>query len=82
MERIGTAKIMKDGQINIPLNVRARVGFKEGSRVSVVAYDDRVELRPVEDDELSDAMACVIASEEVLAEAWDTPEEDEAWKDL
>ena len=28
------------------------------------------------------AHECYIASEDVLARDWDTPEEDEAWKDL
>jgi len=27
-------------------------------------------------------MMCYIMSEEALAKNWDTPEEDEAWKDL
>jgi len=32
--------------------------------------------------ETNEILMCTLASEEVLAEAWDTPEEDEAWKDL
>lgn len=33
-------------------------------------------------ERISDAMIGAIMSEEVLAKNWDTPEEDEAWKDL
>ena len=33
-------------------------------------------------EEISDVMFAMLASEEVLAEAWNTPEEDETWKDL
>jgi hypothetical protein len=33
-------------------------------------------------DGLSDAVDCMIISEEVLGKEWNTPEEDEAWKDL
>jgi hypothetical protein len=33
-------------------------------------------------EKLSEAMMCYIMSEEALAKNWDTPEEDEAWKDL
>ena len=33
-------------------------------------------------EKISDAMMCAIMSEEALAKNWDTPEEDEAWKDL
>jgi hypothetical protein len=31
---------------------------------------------------LPDEMECAVLSEPALAKAWDTPEEDEAWKDL
>jgi len=51
------------------------------AKVNVIAYNDRVELRPMK-DKLSESMMCYIMSEEALAKNWDTPEEDEAWKDL
>ena len=38
-------------------------------------------LANTEDEELDD-LAHALASEEVLAEDWLTPEEDEAWRDL
>jgi AbrB family looped-hinge helix DNA binding protein len=79
---IRTVKITSKGQISIPSAVRARAGFEEGAKVNVIAYDDRVELRPMKKEKLSEAMMCYIMSEEALAINWDTPEEDEAWKDL
>jgi len=79
IKEIKTATITDKGQICIP-NVARLNGFKEGSKISIIVYNDRVELRPMK--QLSDAMFSMLASEEVLAEAWNTPEEDEAWKDL
>jgi hypothetical protein len=38
-------------------------------------------LANTEKEELGD-LGCALASEEVLAEDWLTPEEDEAWRDL
>ncbi len=82
IREIRTVRITRKGQISIPSAVRARAGFEEGSKVNVIAYDDRVELRPMKKEKISDAMMCAIMSEEALAKNWDTPEEDEAWKDL
>ena len=82
IKEIRTVRITSKGQISIPSAVRARAGFEEGAKVSVVAYDDRVELRPMKKEKISEAMMCYIMSEETLATNWDTPEEDEVWKDL
>lgn len=82
IKEIRTVKITRKGQISIPSSVRMKAGFKEGTKVSVVAYDDRVELRPMKKERISDAMIGAIISEEALSKNWDTPEEDEAWKDL
>mgnify|MGYP001607272871 CR=1 FL=1 len=82
IREIRTVRITGRGQISIPSVVRARAGFEEGAKVNVIAYDDRVELRPMKKEKISDAMMCAIMSEEALAKNWDTPEEDEAWKDL
>ena len=79
---IRTVKITRKGQISIPSTIRARAGFEEGSKVNVISYDDRVELRPMKKEKMSEAMLCAIMSEEALAKNWDTPEEDEAWKNL
>ena len=82
IKEIRTVRITSKGQISIPSAVRAIAGFEEGAKVSVIAYNDRVELRPMKKEKISDAMMCAIMSEDVLAKAWNTPEEDEAWKDL
>ena len=77
-----TATITQKGQICIPNLARNLAGFKEGTKISIAVYADRVELRPLKKENMSEALLCMLASEEVLAEAWNTPEEDEAWKDL
>jgi len=82
IREIRTVKITRKGQISIPSAVRARAGFEEGAKVNVISYDDRVELRPMKKNKISEAMMGYIMSEEALAKNWDTPEEDEAWKDL
>ena len=79
---IRTVKITGKGQISIPSVVRTMIGFEEGAKINIISYDDRVELRPMKKEKMSDAMICAIMSEEALAKNWDTPEEDEAWKDL
>ena len=79
---IRTATITGKGQICIPSSARNLAGFKEGTKISVVVYNDRVELRPLKKEKMSGIMLAMLASEEVLAEVWNTPEEDEAWKDL
>jgi len=82
IREIRTVKITRKGQVSIPSVVRARAGFEEGAKINIVAYDDRVELRPMKKSKISEAMMGYIMSEEALAQNWDTPEEDEAWKDL
>jgi len=82
IREIRTVKITRKGQVSIPSAVRARAGFEEGAKINIVAYDDRVELRPMKKNKISEAMLGYIMSEEALAQNWDTPEEDEAWKDL
>lgn len=82
IKEIKTVKITTKWQISIPSAVRARAGFEEGAKVNIIAYDDRVEIRPMKKEKMNDAMIAMLVSEEVLAEAWNTPEEDEAWKNL
>jgi len=77
---IRTVTITAKGQIVIPKAIRQKAGFKEGSKVAVITHKDRVELRPL--PILSEAMEAALLSQETFAKEWDTPEEDEAWKDL
>ena len=74
-----SATITEKGQIAIPKDVR-KMGFKVGSKIVILAYDDHIELRPME--QMSKGMQTAIASQKVLARDWLTKEEDNAWKDL
>ena len=80
IKEIKTITITEKGQICIPREARNLAGFEEGSKVNLLVYSDRVEIRPMK--KMSEIMAAMLASEKVLAEAWNAPEEDEAWKDL
>ena len=80
IREIKTATITTKGQICIPHVARTMKGFKEGSKVSILVYPDRVELRPMK--QLSEKLFPALVSEDVLAKEWNTKEEDEAWKDL
>lgn len=77
---IRTVKITDKGQICIPNTARNLAGFGKGTKVSIIVYSDRVELKPLKN--IGGEMLPALISEEVLAEAWNTPEEDEIWKDL
>jgi AbrB family looped-hinge helix DNA binding protein len=79
---IRTATITEKGQICIPSIARTLAGFKEGTKISVVVYADRVELRLLKKENMDDALLCMLASEEVLAKNWMSKEDEEAWKDL
>lgn len=68
------------GQISIPKEVRKSAGLKPGSKVAILCYNNRVELRPMK--QISDAMYASLMSEKVLAKIWDTPGEDKAWEYL
>ena len=75
-----SATITEKGQIAIPKDIRKIKGFKIGSKVVILAYDDHIEVRPIK--QVSDSIATAIASEKVLAKDWLSKEEDKAWKDL
>ena len=57
---IRTATITSKGQICIPNVARNLVGFKEGTKISVVVYNDRVELKPFQKEKLNDALMCML----------------------
>lgn len=73
-----TGTITEKGQIVIPKSIRDMFGT--GTKVAFPAYEDRIEIRPLE--EIDDALSCAHASEKVLAKDWLSKEEDEAWKNL
>ncbi len=75
-----TATITRKGQISIPKRIRDIEGFREGSKIVMLAYDDRIELRSMK--QIDERMHNALASENILAKDWNSQEEDEAWKDL
>lgn len=76
---IKTAKITSKGQIAIPKEIREVEGLKEGTRVAVLAYADRIEIRPLKGLK---RIQTALLSEKSLAKDWETKEEDKAWKNL
>ena len=77
---IKSATITEKGQITIPRHVREIEGFRTGSKVTILAFEDRIELRPMK--QVSENLNTAIASEKVLAQDWNSKEEDKAWKNL
>ncbi len=76
---IRSATITEKGQIVIPKQMREKA-FKPGSKVSILSYEDHIEIRPL--SAVSESMECALLSEEVLARDWNRPEEDKAWAHL
>lgn len=72
--------ITKKGQIAIPKDIRKLEGFKEGTKIVILAFEDRVELRPF--DEFQEKMALALLSEKSFAKDWLSKEDKDAWKDL
>ena len=79
LKEIKTATITGKGQLCIPNTARDIKGFKKGTKIAILVYDDRIELRPM--DQIK-KMTTMLLSEKSLAKEWNTKEEDEAWKDL
>lgn len=77
---VKTAKITEKGQIAIPKDIRGMEGFKEGSKVAILAFEDRIELRPMK--QIHEKMFTALASEKSLAKDWNSKEDEEAWKNL
>lgn len=75
-----TSKITSKGQIAIPKDIREIEGFKEGTKIAILAFENRIELRPL--DQINEKMFSALASEKTLAKDWLSKEDDEAWKDL
>ena len=70
-----TLKITSRGQITLPKSIRDIVGLHEGEKALLLAYDDHIEL-------MNERMMTALLSERSLSKEWNTPEEDEAWKEL
>lgn len=77
---IKTTKITNKGQISIPKDVREKKGFKEGQKLAIIAFENRIELIPLE--EFNQKMFTAFASEKSLAKDWLSEEDEKAWKNL
>lgn len=77
---IKTAKVTEKGQIAIPKEIRALEGFKEGTKIAILAFDDKIELRPLR--QLNEKMFPALVSEKSLAKEWLTDAEEKAWRNL
>jgi len=71
------ATITAKGQMTIPKAVREAARLAEGDRVVVVVEEGRIILRKLEQP--ADPW---LAGLETTLEAWDSPEDEEAWRDL
>ena len=72
VKEIKTATITAKGQIAIPKTLREIAGFKEGTKVVILAYEGHIEILPLE--HLHEAI-----QKPKMKELWDN-KEDEAWK--
>lgn len=75
---IKTGTITEKGQIVIPRSVRET--FLPGEKVAILAYNDRIELRPLET--VDEALSCAYASEKTLEKDWCSKKENEPWIEL
>ena len=80
LKEIKTITITEKGQITIPKILRDLNGFCVGSKISLLTFDDKIELRPL--SQITEKLETAIASESSLKKDWLSKEEDEAWKDL
>jgi AbrB family looped-hinge helix DNA binding protein len=82
-----TVTLSSKGQIALPQHLRSRHRLGAGAKLIVLAYEDRIELRPAKLlDEFvkfsDDARIASLMSAPSLAKAWLSREDEEAWKDL
>lgn len=77
---IKTVTITEKGQIAIPKDIRNLGGFKIGTKIAILAFKDRIELRPMR--QISKKLDTALATEKVLAKDWLSKEDEEAWKNL
>ncbi len=77
---VKTTKITSKGQIAIPKDIRDLEGFRIGSRIAILAFENRVELRPLLD--VDTKLFSAVASEKSLAKDWLSQEDERAWKNL
>ncbi|MBL7051917.1 MAG: AbrB/MazE/SpoVT family DNA-binding domain-containing protein [Nanoarchaeota archaeon] len=76
IEEMRTAKITEKGQITIPKEMRKIKGFKIGSKVIILTFKNRIEIRPIKVTETA------LLSEKNFAKDWNSKEDEKAWKNL
>jgi AbrB family looped-hinge helix DNA binding protein len=72
--------ITKKRQIALPKELKNNKLFKNGNKLVVLSFNDRIELRPLKS--ISKSLENSILSENSLAKDWLSKEEDKAWKNL
>ena len=86
LKELKTVKITSKGQIAIPKEIRKIEGFKEGSKIALLAFDDHIEMRPLNYMKKAaltkNSILTYVMSESSLAKDWLTAEEDDAWQSL
>jgi len=80
IKEIKTVTITEKGQIAIPKIIRMLEGFKVGSKISLIVFEDKIELRPI--NQITGGLSRALLSESVFARDWLSKEDEEAWKDL
>ncbi len=78
---VRSVTVTESGQIAIPKDIITEVeGFEKGSKIVILAFEDKVELRPMK--HLNEKLFTALASEKALAKDWNSKEDEEAWKNL
>jgi AbrB family looped-hinge helix DNA binding protein len=72
--------ITEKRQIALPKELKNNKLFKNGNKLVVLSFNDRIELRPLKS--ISKSLENSILSENSLAKDWLSKEEDKAWKNL
>lgn len=54
--------------------------FKEGQKITLLVYDDRIEIQPI--SFVSEKLGPAFVSKKSLAKNWESPEENRTWNNL
>ncbi|WP_321431235.1 AbrB/MazE/SpoVT family DNA-binding domain-containing protein [uncultured Methanolobus sp.] len=79
LKEIRTVSVTRKGQVSIPKEFR-EINMQENDSAAVLVFDNHIEIYPMSD--IEERLGCAIASQNALAEHWDSPEEDAAWDHL
>lgn len=77
------ATITGKGQISISKILRDDIsGFEEGSKIAILTYEDRIELRPLSSLKFNEKISSALMSEKSLAKDWNSKKDEKACKNL